>query len=141
MSAPHADLVDANVLLVDDLPENLRVLKQSLEQDGLEISVASSGESAIKVAQNGHPDLILLDVQMPGMNGFETCRELKTDPDTSDIPVIFVTARAETEAVVEDAATPVETAPAVEEEAAPAEADTETVDRPDVPGEDAAELP
>ncbi len=94
------DLNGARVLLVDDTPENLRLLRQTLEVEGYSILVASGGEAAIKIARNAHPDLILLDVQMPGIDGFETCRLLKRESVTQDIPVIFVTARTETESVV-----------------------------------------
>ena len=101
MNSPQPDLRDARVLLVDDTPANLKLLRQALEPEGYSILVAPSGEAALKLAPSAHPDLILLDVQMPGLDGFETCRCLKQDPVTQDIPVIFVTARAETESVVE----------------------------------------
>ncbi|MBI2951086.1 sigma-54-dependent Fis family transcriptional regulator [bacterium] len=91
----------ARVLLVDDLPDNLKVLRQALEPEGYRILVASGGEAALKIARNARPDLILLDVLMPDMDGFETCRRLKQDPVMRDIPVLFITARAETESVVE----------------------------------------
>ena len=95
------DLSGATILLVDDLPDNLRVLRQALEPEGFSLMVATSGQAALEIARNAHPDLILLDVLMPGVDGFETCRQLKADPATQHIPVIFITARAETEAVVE----------------------------------------
>ncbi len=101
MNTPQPDLRDARVLLVDDTPANLKLLRQALEPEGYNILIAPSGEAALKLARSAHPDLILLDVQMPGLDGFETCRLLKQDPATQDIPVIFVTARAETESVVE----------------------------------------
>ena len=101
MDRPQIDLTGAKVLLVDDTPANLKLLRQALEPEGYSILIASSGETALKIACNGQPDLILLDVQMPGLDGFETCRCLKENPATQDIPVIFVTARAETESVVE----------------------------------------
>ena len=91
----------ARVLLVDDLPDNLKVLRQALEPEGYRILVAPGGEAALKIARNARPDLILLDVLMPDLDGFETCRRLKQDPVTRDIPVLFITARAETESVVE----------------------------------------
>ena len=101
MGKPLIDLTGAKVLIVDDTPENLRLLRQALEPEGYSILVASNGEGALKIAGSAHPDLILLDVQMPGMDGFETCHRLKQDETTQDIPVIFVTAEAETESVVE----------------------------------------
>ena len=101
MEKPQIDLTGAKVLLVDDTPENLKLLRQALEPEGYNILIATNGEAALRVARNAHPDLILLDVQMPGMDGFETCRYLKGDGVTQDIPVIFVTAMAETRSVVQ----------------------------------------
>jgi len=95
------ELTGAKVLIVDDTPENLKLLRQTLESEGYSILVATSGEAALKIVQRAIPDLILLDVMMPGMDGFDTCRRLKKDVRTVDIPVIFITARAETEAIVE----------------------------------------
>ena len=84
------------VLVVDDNPTNLQVLLESLRQTGVKILVARSGESAIQQAEYGKPDVILLDVMMPGMDGFETCRRLKTRETFKDVPVIFMTALTET---------------------------------------------
>ncbi len=83
---------DYNILIVDDMPINLRIVVDYLEEYGFGIRIARSGESAIKRAQYDQPDLILLDVLMPGIDGFETCERLKADPKTHDIPVIFMTA-------------------------------------------------
>lgn len=80
------------VLVVDDNPGNLRVLFEYLEESGLEVSVAGSGERALQQLKRFHPDIILLDVIMPGIDGFETCRRLKRNAATRDIPVIFLTA-------------------------------------------------
>jgi DNA-binding response OmpR family regulator len=85
------------ILIVDDKPANLRVLSESLAEGGFEIAVATNGESAIKQAQHNPPDLILLDIQMPGIDGFETCRRLKANLKTSDIPILFMTALSETD--------------------------------------------
>ena len=101
MNTPSPDLRGARLLLVDDLPDNLKVLRQALEPEGYRIQVASSGEAALRIARGTQPDLVLLDVMMPDMDGFETCRRLKQDGGTKDIPVIFITARAETDAVME----------------------------------------
>ena len=101
MDTPHIDLTGARILIVDDTPENLRILRQALEPEGYKILVATSGEGALKVAGQVPLDLILLDVQMPGIDGFETCRRLKSNPDARHIPVIFVTARTETASVLE----------------------------------------
>jgi len=84
------------VLLVDDNPTNLGVLFNSLSDLGFKILVAQDGESAIAQVNYLRPDIILLDVMMPGIDGFETCRRLKASGDTHDIPVIFMTALSET---------------------------------------------
>jgi len=95
------ELAGAKVLIVDDTPENLKLLRQTLESEGYSIMVAGSGEAALQITQRAIPDLVLLDVMMPGIDGFTTCRCLKEDERTADIPVIFITARAETEAIIE----------------------------------------
>lgn len=81
-----------SVLIVDDTPDNL-VLMSDLLKDGYLIKVANSGEKALKIVRRGDPpDLILLDVMMPGLSGHDVARELKADPQTRDIPIIFLTA-------------------------------------------------
>ncbi len=80
------------ILLVDDTPANLELLVDCLSDHGFEVSVAIDGEAALKQSQVVCPDLILLDVMMPGIDGFETCRRLKDNELTKDIPVIFLTA-------------------------------------------------
>lgn len=82
---------DYKVLIVDDEPTNLRVLKQIL-QDHYRLSFAKNGEDALRFVEKDCPDLILLDVMMPGMTGFEVCQKLKSKASTQSIPVIFVTA-------------------------------------------------
>lgn len=84
------------ILVVDDIPANLEVLLEVLASQGHETLVATDGEGAMEQAAYALPDLILLDVMMPGIDGFETCRRLKKDPATCRIPVIFMTALAET---------------------------------------------
>jgi putative two-component system response regulator len=84
----------AKILIVDDEPLNLKVLKQVL-QDDYRLSFAKNGMDALELVKKERPGLILLDVMMPGMTGFEVCRQLKSDPDTHTIPVIFVTALAD----------------------------------------------
>src|SRR5210317_774733 len=86
----------ATVLAVDDTPENLDVVKGILGDD-YQVKVAINGHIALKIAQSQAPDLILLDIMMPEIDGYEVCRQLKADPDTADIPVIFLTAKGETE--------------------------------------------
>ncbi|AUX40967.1 hypothetical protein SOCE26_023690 [Sorangium cellulosum] len=80
------------ILIVDDNPRNLELLSDTLSGSGFEVAVAVDGVRAIRLAKEGDPDLILLDVKMDGIDGFETCRRLKSDPTTSGIPVIFMTA-------------------------------------------------
>lgn len=80
------------ILIVDDVPTNVQILAQALTSH-YRIKVASNGIDALKIAQREQPDLILLDIMMPGMNGFEVCRRLKEDTKTHKIAVIFVTAR------------------------------------------------
>lgn len=81
----------SSVLVVDDTPDNISVLRGILGAD-YSIKVANSGELALEIVAAQHPDLILLDVMMPGMNGYEVCRQLKSDEATRHIPIIFVTA-------------------------------------------------
>jgi two-component system sensor histidine kinase/response regulator len=88
------------ILIVDDTPTNLNILEDILEKDYL-ISVAQSGTQALSIVEKSLPDLILLDVNMPGIDGFETCRKLKSQEDTHHIPVIFITARVESEDVIQ----------------------------------------
>ncbi|MBF0186833.1 MAG: response regulator [Magnetococcales bacterium] len=83
------------ILAVDDTPENLDILKGILTPD-YTLKVAIKGEMALKIARNQQPDLILLDIMMPEMDGYEVCRILKSDPKTAPIPVVFVTAMSET---------------------------------------------
>ncbi len=90
------DTTMESILLVDDQPANLQVLLQTLEGLGCKLLVAKNGEAALTIAQKARPDLILLDIMMPGIDGFEVCRRLKADPATEEIPVIFLSALDET---------------------------------------------
>ena len=83
----------ALVLIVDDSPTEQHVLTQVLEKNGFETLVASDGEEAISMAETSQPDLILMDVVMPGMNGFQATRQLSRNPGTSAIPVVMVTSK------------------------------------------------
>lgn len=85
------------ILIVDDSPQNLQVLGMILEGVDCDIAVASDGKQALKTAKEQLPDLILLDVMMPVMNGHEACKKLKENPVTADIPVIFLTALGDAE--------------------------------------------
>lgn len=80
------------VLIVDDTPENLRLLSSTLSQQGYEVCSAISGAIALNVVQRILPDLILLDIRMPGMSGYDVCKQLKANPLTQDIPVLFLSA-------------------------------------------------
>ncbi|MEM7554439.1 MAG: response regulator [Cyanobacteria bacterium P01_A01_bin.84] len=85
-----------HILLVDDKPTNLKVLSECIQGHGWKALMATDGESAIEQTEYAKPDLILLDVMMPGIDGFETCRRLKANPITEHIPVIFMTALSDT---------------------------------------------
>lgn len=85
------------VLIVDDNPVNVKVLSSTLAGLGYDLLTVNTGERALNVAERTKPDIILLDVNMPGINGFETCRRLKQNPVTNHIPVIFLTALNEIE--------------------------------------------
>lgn len=84
------------ILLVDDNPTNLQVLFKTLEGIGCKLLIAKNGEAALSITRKARPDLILLDIMMPGIDGFEVCRRLKEDPKTSDIPIIFLSALDDT---------------------------------------------
>ena len=86
-----------NILIVDDNPNNLQVLSETLTGSGFQVAVALDGESAVEQIQYHPPELILLDVMMPGIDGYETCRRIKADSKTSDIPIVFMTALSDTE--------------------------------------------
>lgn len=88
------------ILIVDDNPTNLSVLSQVLKSEGYKTRFAIDGESAIEQINEELPNMILLDIQMPGMDGFETCTSLKSHPDTKDIPVIFITASVDVDSKV-----------------------------------------
>ena len=88
------------ILMVDDTEVNLRVLAGILEPAGYELLSAMDGDEALSLARTLHPDLVLLDVMMPGRDGFDVCAELKEDPSTAEIPVIFLSGRADTAAKV-----------------------------------------
>ncbi len=83
----------AKILIVDDSPTEVHVLKKLLEKNGHEVLVAESGEAGIATAKANLPDLVLMDVVMPGMNGFQATRQLTSHAETADIPVIIVTTK------------------------------------------------
>ncbi|RRS05705.1 DNA-binding response regulator [Aquabacterium soli] len=88
------------VLIVDDVPDNLSLLHDALDEEGYTVLVATHGEAALQRATQAVPDIILLDALMPGMDGFEVARRLKALPETSHIPIVFMTGLSETEHVV-----------------------------------------
>jgi putative two-component system response regulator len=92
-----ADRSNGNVLIVDDAPENLHVLVRILTAGGYRPRAVRSGKAAIHAAENERPDLILLDIMMPEMDGYETCRQIKANDELKDIPVIFLSALNEPE--------------------------------------------
>lgn len=96
----NADRSKKMVLVVEDSPTQAIHLQALLEQEGLRAVLASNGRKGLQMAQQLHPDLIVLDVQMPEMNGFQVCRQLKNTRATADIPIIMFTSHDEKEAVV-----------------------------------------
>lgn len=100
MEQPPIKSQAQKVLIVDDIIENIQLLVNLFHNKGIEISIATSGAQALKTASYIQPDLILLDVAMPEMNGYEVCRRLKEDSLTTDIPIIFITAKTQHEDVL-----------------------------------------
>ncbi len=82
----------ANILIIDDTLANLQILASMLDQQGYYVRPINSGPLGLRAAQAAHPDLILLDIQMPDLDGFELCKQLKADESTSHIPIIFISA-------------------------------------------------
>src|SRR5690242_2768979 len=81
------------ILIVDDNPVNIQIVGEHLRDGGYDISVATSGIKAVAIAAKSNPDLILLDIMMPDMDGYDVCRQLKANPETQEIPIIFLTAK------------------------------------------------
>jgi len=90
-----------NVYIVDDIQENLQVIGNVLKNNGLNISIARNGIQALKGIKKKIPDLILLDISMPEMDGYEVCKALKRNGETANIPIIFLTARIQTEDIIQ----------------------------------------
>ena len=88
------------ILIVDDNPKNLQVLGNILKVKKCKVGVANNGQQALQMTENINPDLILLDIMMPKMDGFEVCKRLKASPETKEIPIIFLTAKTEMEDIV-----------------------------------------
>jgi DNA-binding response OmpR family regulator len=96
MNTPTNLASQADILIVDDTPTNLQVLAEMLKERGYKVRPAPSGKLALQGAQSEPPDLILLDINMPEMNGYEVCERLKADEKLKGIPVIFISALTET---------------------------------------------
>lgn len=90
----------ASILIVDDNPQNLQLMGSIIYDKGYNVSISTSGVHALESISHEAPDLILLDIQMPEMNGFEVCETLKSNPETKDIPIIFLTAVSESENIM-----------------------------------------
>ncbi|OPZ75044.1 MAG: Response regulator PleD [Verrucomicrobia bacterium ADurb.Bin474] len=88
------------ILIVDDQPINIKIVQRRIERAGMDVLAAYNGEDCLRVVEEQRPDIILLDVIMPGMDGFETCQRLKANPETADIPIIFITAKSAKEDVL-----------------------------------------
>ncbi|HYE72302.1 MAG TPA: response regulator, partial [Blastocatellia bacterium] len=79
------------ILVVEDSPTQLRLVKSVLQSRGYHVITASNGEEGVEIARKERPSLVVLDVILPGRNGFQVCRDLKNCPDTKDVPVIVLT--------------------------------------------------
>lgn len=95
MAAQQDDQHTGDILIVDDKLQNLRLLFDMLSDQGYKVRGAPSGKIALTVARSALPDMVLLDINMPEMDGYEVCQRLKADPITRDIPVLFVSAMGE----------------------------------------------
>src|SRR5919199_3011783 len=92
MSSNQTVSFKGDILVIDDTPDNLRLLSTMLTEQGYKVRKALSGQMALRSAQTVLPDLVLLDINMPEMNGYEVCTQLKADEQTRDVPVIFISA-------------------------------------------------
>ena len=88
------------ILIVDDVPENLQVLGTILEEENYEVALSANGQQTLDLIDDIQPDLILLDIMMPELDGFEVCRRLKKSAATEKIPIIFLTAKTDTDDIV-----------------------------------------
>ncbi|MFN2378058.1 MAG: response regulator transcription factor [Candidatus Binatia bacterium] len=89
-----------NILVVEDEDDIAELIRYNLQKENYAVTVASSGEKGVEAAKHSKPDLVLLDLMLPGMSGLEVCRSLKADRTTSDIPIVMVTARGEESDIV-----------------------------------------
>lgn len=87
--------MDNKILVIEDDPATLRLIDYSLRHDGYQVLTASNGLEGIRKAHNEEPDLIILDVMLPGMDGFEICHSLRSEPDTAQLPILMFSAKAQ----------------------------------------------
>src|SRR5262245_25793872 len=92
--------MDERIMIVEDTPANIQTLTGILKERGYQLSIATDGQRALEALERVRPDLILLDVMMPGIDGYETCRRIKSSADLKDIPIIFLTAKSDTSDIV-----------------------------------------
>ena len=90
---------NANVLIVDDVPDNIQVAMNFLKEEPYNLSFATRGPEALALMRTHEYDLILLDIMMPEMDGYEVCRRIKAEPRLQDIPIIFVTAKVDVDSI------------------------------------------
>jgi diguanylate cyclase (GGDEF)-like protein/PAS domain S-box-containing protein len=100
-SSEAVETMQPNILIVDDVHDNIRVIASILKTKNYQMSFAMDGISALETVQESPFDLVLLDVMMPRMNGFEVCRRMRSNPETRHIPIIFVTAKSDQDSIVE----------------------------------------
>lgn len=100
MKNKELDLSGMKILIVEDTATNIEILRGTLETEDYKLSFAPNGKIGLEVAELSMPQLILLDIMMPEMDGYEACEKLKANPKTADIPVIFISAKGETDEIV-----------------------------------------
>ena len=93
MPQPSTSMATPKILVVDDQPINVQLLKRKLEREGMIVATSYSGREALDLVKADKPDLILLDVMMPEMDGYEVCRRLRADPQTARVPVLMFSAK------------------------------------------------
>jgi len=86
--------VDKKILVIEDDPSTLRLIKYTLQQEGYQVLTAANGLDGMRKAQSGEIDLIILDVLLPGVDGFEICHRLRADPQTSQLPILMISGKA-----------------------------------------------
>ena len=86
--------MDKKILVIEDDPPNLRLIKYTLQADGYQVLTAANGLEGIKKAQEEEPDLIVLDIKLPGIDGYEVCHRLRADPKTARLPILMLSGKA-----------------------------------------------